>query len=438
MKKCRVLILAITLIFSLSGESTQAQDAAIQIFPDIKKQVIQSIGGNYCQANYTDHAWDAIGEATLEEFQPTHVRVALPMKLRGKEYKQYKDDAFASQEIVLKVLETLKRMKVEYGVNNFTISVWNVPDELVENPEARNKRIIKPEAYPEVIGMLTNFLVKAKNEYNVEVDYFSFNESDGGYNILFSPEATIVFFKQLSEKLNESGLKTKFLWADTHKTVGTVEFATRVMADKALWDDFGPLCFHSWWSENIPDSEFERIAALAKAWERPVWCSELGFDAMAHRTKGMNKTWDYGMRFAVISYRMLKFAQVEVSQYWTWQNNYAIMSSDLEEKYPSYYVTRHQVRFLNNGIQIVHTQSSDENILPLAGVHPDGKKVLYVINRHEKPVNIRVTGWDTGIIDHVCTTQEQLWETNENIGKTKDGIVTLELKPASVNSFVLQ
>jgi len=64
-----------------------AQNASVKIFPDIKKQVIQSIGGNYCQANYTDHAWDAIGEATLKEFRPSHVRIALPMKLRKMRYE---------------------------------------------------------------------------------------------------------------------------------------------------------------------------------------------------------------------------------------------------------------------------------------------------------------------------------------------------------------
>jgi len=33
---------------------------------------------------------------------------------------------------------------------------------------------------------------------------------------------------------------------------------------------------------------------------------------------------DYALRFAKISHRMLKYAKVAVSQYWTWQNNYSI------------------------------------------------------------------------------------------------------------------
>ena len=52
----------------------------------------------------------------------------------------------------------------------------------------------------------------------------------------------------------------------------------RRAADSTIWKYLGPLCFHSWWSEKIPDSEFEKIAGLAKAWNKEVWCSELGFD----------------------------------------------------------------------------------------------------------------------------------------------------------------
>jgi len=415
-----------------------AQNASVQIYSEIKRQVIHSIGGNYCQANYSPHASDAIGDETLREFRPAYVRVALPMRLRNIKFENYRGEKYIRQPIVVEVLEELARMKKDFGVQNFTISVWDIPDECVVDPSKKQQRVIKPEAYDEIIQMLTDVFLKAKNDYNVEIDQFSFNESDGGYQIIFSPEAIIEFIKKAGAKFEQAGLKTKFLLADTSQTKGTVEFATRILANPEIEKYLGPLCFHCWWSENIPDAEFERIAGLAKAWNKEVWCSELGFDAMAWRIKDMNKSWDYGLRFARIAHRIMKYAKVEVSLYWTWQNNYAIMSPDLKEKYPSYFVTRHYVDFLNTGTQIVQSVSSDPELLTLSGISSDGEKVLQLINMKKEPMTVDVSGFESAHVDAIATTESNLWKTFKNVASTSNGKTELHLAPGSVNTFIFK
>jgi hypothetical protein len=430
--------IAILLLLLLVSIRVVSQPVKIQIYPEIQKQKIISIGGNYCQANYTNNAWDAVGEVTLKEFRPSHVRLALPLQFREQDYSTYKGPKINEQPVVVTLLETMKRMKDEFGVSNFTISVWRVADELVENPERNDKRRIKYDKYDEVIDMIEAFLVKAKNEYGVEADYFSFNESDGGYMTIFSPEETLRFFKMAGERFRKAGLKTRFLWADTAQTKGTVEFATMIAADSTIWRYLGPLCFHSWWSENIPDHEFERIAGMAQAWNKEVWCNELGFDAMAWRQKGMNESWDYALRFAKISHRMMKHARVAVSQYWTWQNNYSIMSADTKTKYPSYYVTRHQVNYLNSGTQIVHSTSSDRDILPLAAMNDKGQKIIHVLNLKNTPVNAELEGFSGGSMMLVSTTENDLWNERPLKVKSKNGRYLVNLEPGSVNTIIMQ
>ncbi|MDD4225802.1 MAG: hypothetical protein PHU98_05385, partial [Mariniphaga sp.] len=222
------------------------------------------------------------------------------------------------------------------------------------------------------------------------------------------------------------------------QTKGTVEFATMVAGDSTIWKYLGPLCFHSWWSESIPDNEFERIAGLAQAWNKEVWCSELGFDAMAHRERGMNATWDYGLRFAKISHRMFKYSQVSVSQYWTWQNNYAIMSADTKTRYPAWYITRHYVDYLNSGTQIIHAESSDPEIIPVCGIGKNGEYVMQVINLKKEPVNIEVEGLTGKITHSVTTTENNLWEEGAVKGRKKKNIFTLQLKAESFNSILVQ
>lgn len=423
-------------LFSIINLKGFSQPTEIKLYPEIKKQKIVSIGGNYCQANYTNNAWDAIGEATLADFKPDYVRLALPLQFERINYSEYKGNKIVEQSSVITLLESMKRMKTEYGVSNFTISVWRVADELVSNPENSSQRRIKPDKYEELIDQIEAFLLTAKNKYGVEADYFSFNESDGGYQVIFSPEETIAFFKMAGERFRKAGLKTKFLWADTAQTKGTVEFATMIAADSTIWKYLGPLCFHSWWSENIPNSEFERIANFAKAWDKPVWCSELGFDAMAWKVKGMNESWDYAFRFAKISHRMMKYAEVEVSMYWTWQNNYGIMSSDTKIKYPSYYITKHFTDFLNSGTQIIHSVSTDPEILSICGYTEKGEKVIQLINLKKEKVQVEMNGIDKKPGKSVVSTQNNEWEENSVSVKNVDGKLVFELKPESVNSLV--
>jgi hypothetical protein len=433
--KTALLLMLGVIMFSFVGFGQE--NVSVKVFPDIKRQLINTVGGNYTQARYSNSAWDAIGGQTLKEFRPGVVRVALPLQFRGKDYASFKGDLITKQPLVITLFEAMKRMKTEFGVKSIIVSVWDVPNELVVDPSKKQQRVIKPESYDEVIDMLTAFLVKAKTDYGVEVDYFSFNESDGGWQVQFSPQATIAFIKKAMARFRAAGLKTKFLLADTAQTKGTVEFATMIMADSTIWKFLGPLCFHSWWSEKISDNEFERVAAFAKAWNKPVWCDELGFDAEAYKIKGMCQSWEYALRFARISHRMLKYAQVEASLYWTWQNDYPIMSTDLKTKYPSYYVTRHQTDFLNSGTQIVHSTSSDPEIMVITGIHDNLSQVMQLINMKKVSVTVDIEGYDSKIIDMVTTTESNNWKVQKNITKSKKGHTIIQLQPESVNSLIL-
>jgi hypothetical protein len=430
-----LLLILCVIMFSFGGFGQEK--VSVKVFPDIKRQLIKTVGGNYTQARFSNSAWDAIGGQTLKEFRPGVVRVALPLQFRREEYANYKGDLIIKQPLVISLFESMKRMKTEFGVKSIIVSVWDVPNELVVDPSKKQQRVIKPESYDEVIDMLVAFLVKAKTDYGVEADYFSFNESDGGWQVQFSPQATIAFIKKAMARFKAAGLKTKFLLADTAQTKGTVEFATMIMADSTIWKSLGPLCFHSWWSEKISDAEFERVAAFARAWNKPVWCDELGFDAEAHKVKGMFQSWNYALRFARISHRMLKYAQVEVSMYWTWQNDYPIMSTDLKTMYPSYYMTRHQTDFLNTGTQIVHSTSSDPELLTISGIHDNLSQVMQLINMKKVPVTVDIEGYDSKIIDMVTTTETNNWYLQKDVTKTKKGHTIIQLQPESVNTLIL-
>src|SRR5665648_398034 len=378
--RSNIRLLFILALILFSSAIFGQEKVAVKVYPEIKRQKIQSVGGNYCQTRLTNSACDAIGEQTLKEFKPGFVRVALPLQFRRDDYANYKGNRIVEQPLVISLLESMKRMKTEFGVKSFTVSVWNVANELVVDPTKREQRVIKPGSYDEVLDMLVAFFLKAKNDYGVEADYFSFNESDGGWQVQFSPQATIAFIKKAMVRFGAAGIKTKFLLADTAQTKGTVEFATMIMSDSTIWKALGPLCFHSCWPEKIPDSAFE------------------------------------------------------VSMYWTWQNDYSIMSPDLKTLYPSYYMTRHLIDYLNTGTQIVHSTSSDPDVLAIGGIHEKGNQVIQLINMKKVPVTVDIDGYNSKSVDMVSTTESSNWNIQKNVTKSKKGLTSIQLLPESVNT----
>jgi hypothetical protein len=197
------------------------------------------------------------------------------------------------------------------------------------------------------------------------------------------------------------------------------------------------LSFHSWGSERIPDSEFARVAALGKAINRPLWCTELGHDGWAHKDPNVFKTWDYAFRFAKISQRVMKHAQTEVTMYWTWQNDYPLMSPDIKTLYPSFYATLHFTKYLNTGTQIIHSMSSDPEILTLSGIHKDGTRVLQLINLKKTPVNVSIEGLDAKSVDMVASTEANNWEELKKVAASKKGLISVALKAESINTLIL-
>jgi len=143
------------------------------------------------------------------------------------------------------------------------------------------------------------------------------------------------------------------------------------------------------------------------------------------------------LRFAKISHRMMKYAEVEVSMYWTWQNDYSIMSPDLKTRYPSYYMTRHLIDYLNTGTQIVYSTSSDPEVLAIGGIHEDGNQVMQLINMKKVPVTVDIDGYNSKSVDMVSTTESSNWNIQKNVTRSKKGLTSIQLLPESVNTLII-
>src|ERR1035437_4476802 len=137
MKKIETGLFLLLGIIMFTSVGFGQEKVSVKVFPDIKRQLINTVGGNYTMARYTISAWDAIGGQTLKEFRPGVVRVALPLQFRREEYANYKGELIIKQPLVITLFETMRRMKTEFGVKSIIVSVWDVPNELVVDPSKK-------------------------------------------------------------------------------------------------------------------------------------------------------------------------------------------------------------------------------------------------------------------------------------------------------------
>lgn len=417
------------------GFSQNDKLVQVNINPAKTYQQIESISGNFCQATYTDNAWDDIGEYLLQKFKPTHIRVPMPLKLwepenDNQDPNSIQYDKFLNRDVNLTLFNSLKEMKTLYNVKNFTISVWDVPDWMVSNPQEKAQRKIDKEMYPEVIESIAAFMYVAKSDYGIEFDYFSFNEATGGYQVLFSADEIIDFIGMAGPYFATMGFKTKFLVADSHSTIATHDYANKMLERTDLEKYLGPISFHSWWSTNIPDSEFNKIYALGKKFNKPVWCCELGFDAMAYTKQGVFQTWEYAFSLARITLRVLKHSGATVTQYWTYQDNFPLLSKTLDP-YPSFYITQMFTEHLPPGTRIIDADSDDQYILALAGKINKNQYSVILMNTSSQQRKIRVNNLAPGTYNIYLSDSNNNYSNIESVSLS-DNLLDLTINGNSL------
>jgi O-glycosyl hydrolase len=386
---------------------TPAPYKTIQIFPDQPLQTIQDVGGgNFIhQTGESLVALDAIGKMNFDAFQPRYGRVRIV--LEEWEPKNDNDDpgtfnweAFKDTRYNHATFQLLQEF-MQHGMN-ITASAWNAPNWMVSNPEADSQRVIDPAQYPELVESLAAWLVKARDEYGVTVDYLSFNESNGGYQLLVPATAYTEIIQLAAARFAALGLTTKWYLGDTYNIQSTMSYVVPLWAAKENRPYFGPLAFHSW-DLDAPDKALQDIGKFAAREGLDVWCTEAGWDAELWREPERLASWEHAIKMAQVYNRALKMTRVSVFMYWQ-MVGYDYQINDGTKPYPAFEVLKQLADQLPPGSQILATSPNLNKLYFFAAQAPDHFMVHFV-NRDDQPITVRV--------EEIPDGQYTLWVSTE-------------------------
>ena len=279
--------------------------------PANPRYTFQGFGGNYCWDNRSP-----IAAYTLDHLKIAWARTAMKLVDWDKQRENPGPDLRADFEI----MQRLQKKGVP-----FVISVWSLPERFYidpnEKPPSAFARVIDPEKWDELLGLIGDYLLYAKREYDVEPDLFSFNEANIGINIGLSPEAHARAIERVGAYFQKLGLKTKLLLGDTAGPRDTHNFALAAASDPTAMDFIGAVAFHSWGGGSR--EQYSAWGDLAQWLNLPLLVTEMGVDPSAYFTRAWD-SYDYGLKEARMIQELLLSARPQALLFWQYTNDYAL------------------------------------------------------------------------------------------------------------------
>jgi len=244
------------------------------------------LGGNFRLQNpRTD---PPVIEYNLENLRVAWARVDMPWMLWHPEEEVdpvESADAGNLHSRVAASMEMAKRVH-EMGIP-VMLAVWFGPEWAIvgerssgRGPDGLWGNALNPEKSAEIYESLTSYMLYLRDNYGVDVEMFSFNESDLGIDIRQTADEHAQLIKGLGRHMESKGLDTKLLLGDTADIRG-FDFINAAMEDVETHPYIGAVSFHSWrgWStENL-----EKWDAAAERMNVPLVVGEGSIDAAAWR-----------------------------------------------------------------------------------------------------------------------------------------------------------
>lgn len=244
------------------------------------------MGGNFRLQNPAKDP--AVIDYCLENLRVAYGRVEMPwQKWDPEEGKSPIDEAKAGRldNHVRESMEMARRLQAK-GMP-VIVSCWFPPEwAIAGNPEDYQRKggvqayRLDPAKEERIFRSLADYLVYLKQAYGVETAMFSFNESDLGIDVLFTPEEHAAFIKRFGAYLAKRELPTTLLLGDNSDAT-TIDFVKPALADPETWPYIGAVSFHSW--RGCDDATLREWASVARQINKPLLVGEGSTDAAAWR-----------------------------------------------------------------------------------------------------------------------------------------------------------
>lgn len=413
-------------LIALAAQQNPLGETTAQVRLQETRQTMLGFGGNFCQPRYgSTEPMDAVGRYNLQNLRVVYARIGLPLNGWTPERGVYRDEAQARAALLQ--IQEFNRRRIPV-----IASIWEGPGWMLGGRPEQMGRTLPRERYADCIEAVTRFLVTARDRYGATVEYFSFNEPDYGVNFKFTPQEMAEFIRQAGPRFQAAGLKTKFLVGDTANGANFVAYARPLLEDRRIAPYLGPLTFHCWDALGALDAQYSAIAELGRRYNKPVWCAEAGHDAQLWQAPNPWESWENGLRTALAYEKTLRLTGSALMLYWTYQDNYPLVSRDGTRPFPVHHVIKQMEEALPPGAKIAAATASHDELRALASVGPKpGQFSVLLINPIGEGQTI-LRGLPPGAAVRVVVSVGSAQRQSSSARTDRSGFLRLKLPARSV------
>lgn len=289
---------------------------------------------------------------------------------------------------------------------------------------------------------IADYLVYLKDVYSVEVEDFSFNESDLGINVRQTSAEQDALIKGLGAYFVSRGLKTKLLLGDNSDAT-TYQFIDLALHDTAAYPYIGAVSFHSWRGWDTPTlQKWARAASLIK---KPLIVAEGSIDAQAWGYPAIFEEPSYALKEISLYIRLLAICEPASILQWQFTSDYSLLAGGgiYGNNAPLHPTQRFwnlkQLASTPEGLKAMHLQVDGPEVTGAAlGDQARGKYVIHLVNNGPtRKVIVKGLPGKVSSLDRWITNQDRAMQEEKPV-QVKGGTARFTLDATSFVTLVSQ
>lgn len=351
------------------------------------------------------------------------------------------DKAGASDSHVIESAEIARRLK-QSGMP-VIVSCWFPPqwagNQTTRSDGSSRAYSLKAEEKDRIFESIASYLVFLKKEYGVEADYFSFNESDLGIDVVFTPEEHRDFIKEFGGFLAGKGLKTLMLLGD-NSDASTFDFIVPTLRDPSAHKYVGAISFHSW--RGCDDVTLAKWAAASRQINVPLIVGEGSTDAAAHQYAEIFNETTFALYEINLYTRICAISQPLSILQWQLTSDYSLLWGD--GIYRSEGPLRPTQRFFNlkqlsmtpqNAFAIPASKDKDNLTVASFANIARGESAVHIVNNGAS-CEAEITGLPSGTTNACVYVTDAERKAEARLLPVRDGRVTVYMPADSFVSVI--